>query len=237
MNAVCFKRLVPLAVAALALIMVFSLSGCGSGGSGGSADQQQQKVYVIGEIKDPAGSATQQISEIKGPVDATKQLFVNRLAYDGVSSDAPIFIAADKVLSLGDTMRKGLQDTYRNSFPIVVIYGGEAEINALLGILGLAQNYTLPDGFPYAEMFAIDKEDGISFTWSMYPQRQSNVSTGTPDDPLVRTELFRDWISNDGARVTQKVLAGKQEAAKALAAAAEASTPEYEQIINGYNHA
>jgi hypothetical protein len=236
MKALCLKRWGQLSMAALASIMVFSFSGCGSSVSSGPVEQYQQKVYVIGEIKDPAGSATEQISEIKGPADATKQVFVNRVAYDGVSADAPIFIAADRVLSLGDTMRKGLQDTYRNSYPIVVIYGGEAEINALLGILGLAQNYTLPDGFPYAEMFAIDKEGGITFAWSMYPQKQSNASPDTPDDPLVRTELFRDWISTNGTRMTQKVMAGKQEAAKAFAAAAEASTSEYEQIIHGYNH-
>ena len=163
MNAVHFKRWGHLPMAAMALIMACMLSGCGSSSTVSSADQYQQKVYVIGEIKDPSTSATGEISEVRGPADAVKHVFVNRVAYDGVSADAPIFIAADQVLSLSDTMRKGLLDTYRNSYPIVVVHGGEAEINALLGILGLEQNYKLPENFPYAELFAVDRDAGGNF--------------------------------------------------------------------------
>ena len=139
---------IPLLSASLLLI-----AGCGSDSSTPvilpspastasmvSVDKQfQQKVYIIDEIKEPtqaeSESAATQIAAVKGPAEAAKQVFVNRLPYDGTSSDAPVFIAADQVASLSDIFKQGLLATYRNSFPIILIRAGEREINTLLEIL------------------------------------------------------------------------------------------------------
>lgn len=230
-------------MAALMLIMVFSFSGCGSSVSSGPVEQYQQKVYVIGEIKDPSSSATGQISEVKGLADEVKQVFVTRVAYDGVSADAPIFIAADQVLSLSDTVRKGILDTYRNSFPVLVVPGGEAEINALLGILGLEQNYRLPENFPYAELFAADRDEGGTFTWSMYPPGASQSDNATDtyvdslDAQLSRAGMFRDWMKQNGSRASQ-LTAFKSEAMKALVAdgATEPSESNLTKLAQVYQH-
>jgi len=230
-------------MAALALIMVFSFSGCGSSVSSGPVEQYQQKVYVIGEIKDPSSSSTGQISEVKGLADEVKQVFVTRVAYDGVSADAPIFIAADQVLSLSDTVRKGILDTYRNSFPVLVVPGGEAEINALLGILGLEQNYRLPENFPYAELFAADRDEGGTFTWSMYPPGASQSDNATDtyvdslDAQLNRAGMFRDWMKQNGSRASQ-LTAFKSEAMKALVAdgATEPSESNLTKLAQVYQH-
>jgi hypothetical protein len=227
MKAAKYTRWVPSALAAAAMITACLLSGCGSGGSDAPValvsqeDQYQQKVYVIGEIKDPSSSATGSISEVRGPADAVKQVFVKRMAYDGVSADAPIFIAADQVLTLGDTVKQGLLDTYRNGYPIILVRGDEAQINTLLEILGRERNYRLPENFSYAELFAVSRETGAHFMWSMYPPgvSQSENATDTYADnanaQLGRAELFRDWMKESGSR-TSKMASFTEEATKSL---------------------
>jgi hypothetical protein len=224
MNAARRKRWVAPAMAAVALIMAGMLSGCGSDSVSSvvsSEDQYQQKVYVIGEIKDPSSSATGSISEVRGPSDAVKQVFVKRKTYDGVSADAPIFIAADQVLTLDDTVKKGLLDTYRNGYPIILVRGDETQINALLETLGRERNYRLPENFPYAELFAASRETGAHFMWSMYLPgvSQSDNATDTFVDSakaqLSRAEMFRDWMKENGSR-TSKMTAFTGEATKSL---------------------
>jgi hypothetical protein len=90
-----------------------SLGACGSSGSGGSSVQHSEKIYVIGEI---SGTLANEIGKI----------FVRTVDYDGVAADAPIFLAADRVESLDDTMRIGIIHAYRNGYPVVVIHGGAA---------------------------------------------------------------------------------------------------------------
>ena len=143
-----FIRLATLAVYLLALSVVFSLTGCGSDSSFTQSGQYQQKVYMIGEIKDPMASSTDQNAVAQDSVSAMEQIFVNLVPYDGVSTDAPIFIAADSMQSISQTMQEGLRATYQFLNPIVVIRGGETEINAVLGMLGLEQDYKMPYGFP-----------------------------------------------------------------------------------------
>lgn len=246
MKWVRFKRLVPLAVAAMLSIMAFSLTGCGSSSSVSpvSPSQQfQQKVYIIGEIKDPMTPATGQIAVVQGPASAMNQIFVSRIPYDGVSTDGPIFITADSVKSISKTMQKGLQATYQNYNPIVVIRGGEEEINSVLGMIGLQQDYKSPKGFSYVELFAIDKEKGLNFRWVMLPPAapSANNALYTGDEPtadsLKRAGMFRDWLSQNGSRVTAQVLADKKEATKALAAAANTSSQEVKDYVEGFNSA
>jgi len=90
-------------VSTLLLISLIAVSGCGSGNPVNPADQYQQKVYIIGEIKDPGTDATEDIFTVRGPVDAVKCIFVRRVDYNGTSADAPIFLAADQALSLSST--------------------------------------------------------------------------------------------------------------------------------------
>lgn len=256
MNMLRRKRCFLASVALVALVMAFSLTGCGSGGSDitastaepktGNADtvvsgvaqgflnQHWEKVYVIGNI---GGTLAEEI----------EQIFVNRVAYDGVSTDAPIMIATDRAQSLNDIEREGVLNTFRNFYPIAVIHGNEEQINALLGILGLEQSYTLPAGKPHAELFAVDREEeNHTFTWSIYPPDEGEAATVDSDAPAVppyadtsgdqirRTGIFHNWIDQDRMRVTPEVQAEQQTAAGMIAKAAEDEGSDLTRIAHGY---
>lgn len=225
----------------LVLCLSFVVSCSGSGG-----DSNPQSTVILRSEK----IAT--IGNISGPLaDEIQQIFVNCVPYDGLFVDAPIFIAAQSLQSLTPAQQNGIRQTYANLFPIVLVHGSEAEINILLGILGLEQNYTLPKGLPedkpYAELFAVDLEaNGYTYTWSMYPPREgipTSTEAGAPmptpytdghDDQLRRTAVFRQWIDQDGTRVTQEESAKTQEARQVLAAKIAAANQELTEIAKGY---
>jgi len=247
------KRWVVLGTATLAMFMVFNLSGCGSGDSGssssGPANIYTEKVSYIGVSN----------GTLADKIEAT---FVNSGPYDGSSTDAPIFIAESYVESLSPAQQEGVRGTYDNSNPVVLIHGDADQINALLDILGLEYNYTLPEGLPenkdYAELFAVDREDdGSVFIWSMYPpsgevSKSDYVTESLPDlstaplpDPITdsdseqfrRTEMLRNWLDNNGNRLTPKLEVYRQEATQAFASAAAAdNSGELTQIASAFVH-
>jgi|GEM_PF-1968834 len=230
------------------LAVTIAVAGCGSNGSGSPGDsgslisldkQHLQKVYVIGEIKEPSTTTstqvTTQVGAVKGPAEAAKQVFVNRVPYDGVSSDAPVFIAADQIASLSGTMKQGLLATYRKSFPIILIRGGETEINTLLEILERVPNYKLPKNYPYAELFAVSTELVGNFSLSIYPPGSSDSSstpgTSSGDNTsglLARADALRSWIAKSGTRTMSKALADSR--ANATKAANEISKSDLTEL-------
>jgi hypothetical protein len=225
--------------ASLLLLIVFILSGCGSSSSDTVSTEEcalrqyTEKIYIIGEIE---GELADEIGET----------FLNVVEYDGVSTDAPIFVAAGEMPYLSDTFRNGISDTHRNLYPVVVVDGGEEENNALLEMLGLEQNYTLPEGILYSELFAVDREeDGHVYTWSMYPPREEPlepidandpppVYTDNPTDQCRRALIFQEWIEKDGERLTPEVRAYRQEGIKALAEAMGDETGELTKLAQGF---
>lgn len=234
MNVLRIRRQWKGCLSAFLLILLMAVSGCGAGGSGNpvsASDQYTQKVYIIGEIKDPSTSTTKEISAVNGVADETNQIFVNRVTYDGTSADGPIFMASDQVLSLSDTIKTGLLNTYRNGYPIILVRGNEAQINTLLGILGLDQNYKLPANFSYTELFAVDAEKGANFMWSMYPPGATQADSVTDayvdstSAQLSRARMFRDWVKQNGSRVPA-LNAFAASATRALVAEGASNTTE-----------
>lgn len=234
---------------AMMLVVTIIIAGCGSDGSGSlvsTADQYQQKVYVVGEITASSSSAIAQAAETQGLAGETNQIFVNQVPYNGTATDAPIFITADSIATLSDTVKQGIRNTYQNFFPIVVVQGTQVDINALLGIAGLTQNYTLPEGMTYAELFAIDLEQGASFSWVMYPPVETPlqvvdgnilpipVFTDNQYDRLKRVGMLRDWMKKDGNRITAANQANKTAAIQALANATT-ETYDLESLAKSYN--
>ena len=242
-------------VAALALALV--LTGCGSGGSNEvviSSEQNKGSAYV-GKAIGPEDFANRHwekvyvIGNLSGTLaDEIEQIFMNRTAYDGVSMDAPILIAADSVQFLSDTQRAGILNTFLNYYPVAVIHGNETQINDLLDILGLERNYTLPAGKQYAELFAVDREEeNHTFTWSTYPPEEKAMTSEGTDvppastayadnsgDQLRRAGIFHGWIDNDKNRVTPEIDNYRQEAAGMIAKAAEDESSELTRIAHGY---
>jgi hypothetical protein len=90
------------------------------------------------------------IGDINGTLaDKIRLTFVNRVPYNGSFANIPIFIAAQSIPSLSPTQQEGIRNTFSNFQPIVLVHCSEAEINTLLGILGLEQNYTFLFDFIY----------------------------------------------------------------------------------------
>lgn len=235
------KRWIMPIAAMLVVLMAFAISGCGSSSSGsmpGPAITHTEKVSYIGDIS----------GTLADEIEAT---FVNRVSYDGSSTDAPIVIAAQSVPLLSSTQQEGIRNTFSNLQPIVLVQCSAAEINALLGILGLEQNYTLPEGLPadkqYTELFAVDQEaDGYIFTWSMYPSDDGlspSADAGAPlptpytdntDYQFRRTDIFHSFIDKDGNRVTAEVKAARNEAIQAFTTGAAADNTELTQLAKGF---
>lgn len=229
------------AVAMLMALIVFTTSGCGSNDSAQAPGPTNIHAANVAYAGDISGTLADQL----------EQTFVNRVAYDGSFTNMPIFLAAQSLQSLSQTQQNGILSTFANSYPIVLINCSAAEINTLLGILGLEQNYTLPEGLPadklYVELFAIDQEtDGHIFIWSMYPPADGTLAyadTGAPgatiytDDDYSqfrRTDLFHEWIDQDGSRVTAMVRASGVQASQALADKVAAESAELTQLAKGF---
>jgi len=130
MNRFRAKALCPLTVAAGTILMLFAFPGCPPDDG---IDEQPGQVWVIGDI---TGTLAEELAVI----------FANRVEYDGVSANAPIFIAADSVATISVVEAEGVKDTFDDYFPVALIHGNAGAINELLGILGLDQNYSLPEG-------------------------------------------------------------------------------------------
>ena len=223
------KKTIASVTALCMALALFIISGCGSDSSSPAVQQYAGKVSYIGDL---SGTLSDEIDEI----------FANSVPTDGSSTDLPLFIAAQSILSLTEDQKQRIRDTFANGEPIVVMQGGATEINALYTILGFEMTYSLPEGLPegqnYAELFAIvDLPDKIS-TWTMYPPTVGRPVSDDPDAPLGdedtdseqdqldRAEMFRDWMDEDVNKSSaSKVnfaasMADKAEARKSLAAVA-----------------
>jgi hypothetical protein len=237
------NRLFVQAVTILSLFAAFAISGCSD--SSDNTGGQEHNVYN-GEVA--------YIGDLSGTLsDDIEAMFINRAPYDGSSADKPILIDANSILSLSSEQQKGILDSFHNNQPITLLQGGATEINALLEILGLEQNYSLPEGLPedeqYAELFSVDQEaDGDIFTWTTYPPMDEEVQStdaGAPplepyidsnEDQFDRSELFLTWFKEDTSRDTAETEAYREQAAKALEATAEDDSSELTKISKEYSH-
>ncbi|MDD2557668.1 MAG: BACON domain-containing protein [Desulfuromonadaceae bacterium] len=259
------KKWILLGTATLLMFMVFNLSGCGSDhsheywGPESEPDSTSDTVTPAEPAKKYADNVSY-IGDSNGTLaDEIEEIFVNSFSYDGSSTDEPIFIAASRVQALSSTQQEGIRGTLSNLNPLVLVHGNAEQINALLDILGLEQNFILPEGLPedknYAELFAIDQEDdGSIFIWAMYPPSDGTSEHYPPTPPtesfpaplpdltidsaseqLRRTDMLRIWVDDSGKRITETLGEDRQEAMRALTAAATAdSAGELTQLAKAF---
>ncbi len=224
------KWLGPVLLIALVAVLHGCSGGSSGGGSGGSGDAglYQEKVYVLGDIQGEVGEA------LRGSL-ADAQF------YNGQAKDAPIFIAGSEVRRLDAWTKAGIAGAYKENLPVAVVQATEEEVNALLAMLGLEQNYKLPTGLPegkaYADIFAVDTEaNGDSHTWASYPPdapgescaggcdgesasaQQDQAGGYQPGNQVA--ELFLEWLKQDGKRA-EKMQAADAAAGQAIAQAAD----------------
>jgi hypothetical protein len=199
----------------------------------------QKKIYLVGDVVDPRITQSGQIADREISESAFNRTFVNSLKYDGESADAPVFIMAEEMKHVSEEIHKGLLATYDNQKPIAVIRGSEHLINQVLNILHIKEEYQSPDGFSSAEIFVIDKEKGANFRWALYTTGNSGPNSTEKswetDESNNTAQLFRDWISSSGSRVTKKVAADKREAVEALAVVTASTAGDMESYVHGFN--
>lgn len=208
----------------LLVVLTALLHGCGGDG-GSTADDNglyRGKVYVVGELEGDVG-------------DVLRNSLATSLPYDGQAHDAPIIIAGSEVQRLSGGGAAGISGAYRARLPIILVRATQEQANALLGLLGLEQNYELPEGLAadraYADIFAVDTEaGGDSYTWSSYPPLPSPdgkepsliqedwVSSYQSGSQV--TELLLEWLRDDGRR-TEKEQAAREAAGQAIAQTAD----------------
>jgi hypothetical protein len=170
---------------------------------------------------------------VSGPlIEEIHQVFPKASAYDGVSTDAPVFIAANDLESLSEAVWGAIEATFANQHPLALINPDAAQINYLLGKLGLNGAYRLPLGHARAEIFAIDIEaGGHLFQWVAVPPivgGSALSSAGydyvaeaddTPFLQLGRTDVFRQWLAQNGTRVTSRLTSQREQATQQLKSA------------------
>jgi hypothetical protein len=222
-----------LGIVSAVLLVACLVTGCPAHVPG-HVDTYDGKVYFVGDM---TGFLQEEIELI----------FPNVHPYDNVSTDAPIFVSLGEVATMSNATKAGLNLAFQAHMPIVGVYMGEAEINALLGVLGLEQNYVLPEGMSFTEFFAVDlEEEGYLFTWSMYSPDEDDPQSEDPNAPalpayvydakdkLARTGLFGTWLGDDDDRVTPEIKQMQTDAKAALASSAKAAGSELTQVAQGY---
>ena len=200
---------------------------------------QQQKVFFVGEFQHPMTpqAGKEKLSTASRP--PIEDIFTNKVAYDGRSTDAPMFLYGESIKHLDPQIKEGILQSYNNLNPIVLLHAGEAEINALLGIVGLDQDYKAPDNMARTEIFAIDRAEGLNFRFISYPDVQDDPRIQLLDleetETNVREDLFLKWFSNRGNRITEKIKDERAEAKESLAARSGTGSADMEAYVKGFN--
>ena len=112
--------------------------------------------------------------------------------HSGTASDKPIVIAAEELAALSAEQVTAIHAAYAANHPIVLVYAGLNDIKALQQLLGNdAFEYALPDGVPYVEIYAVDRDaDGSMWQWSLFPPESTatEYSESTVQDTESGTE-------------------------------------------------
>ncbi len=112
--------------------------------------------------------------------------------HSGTASDKPIVIAAEELATLSAEQVTAIHAAYAANHPIVLVYASLNDIKALQQLLGNdAFEYALPDGVPYVEIYAVDRDaDGSMWQWSLFPPESTatEYSESTVQDTESGTE-------------------------------------------------
>lgn len=219
----------------LCLLPVLLLAACGGNGSEPpNYIEYQGQVYVAGDL---SGQLREEIPAV----------FKNITLYDGNASDKPVFVSADSIAQFDDATWQGLQNTYNNLIPIILVDADQSEINTFLSKLKIDSKYILPRGFDYAEFFAVDMEPGgHQFQWSSHPPiidetedmdtsaaefRFSLDQNDNSDAQVERVDNFRTWLAQDNNRMSS-VLTAQQATSKIQATAKAAASDIDDDLVS-----
>jgi len=167
------------------------------------------KAYLIGTVYGPLAD------ELKASISFTP--------YGGTETDGPIFIAGNVVDNLTDAQKAGLIAALNARMPIVLVHAAVDTVNLLIDLLyGEYEDYTLPAGVDYVELFAADIEpNGELYQWTMYPPADSDTKVDGTGDRQGRVNILVGWLRENEARMNDETGATAKAALKL--AAAEAS--------------
>jgi hypothetical protein len=164
------------------------------------------KVYLIGTL---TGTLKEEFDAAMTFTDYT----------DG-ATDGAIVISADAFGSLTQAQLDGFAAAFAAHQPIILVQATADQITDFVQqILGDSYSFNLPYGFEYAEVYAIDMEEGDDiWQWSLYPPDVTD-DEDTAEEQQDRLGDLVDWLQENSTRMTQ----ASAENAKAAAAAAAGS--------------
>lgn len=197
-----------------------------------------EKIYIVGDVLAPKASAANQITKQASVGPILDGIFTNRRKYDGKAADAPVFIMAEGVEQLGESVHQGLLATYKNRHPIVVMNGSEILIRQVLRILDMETSYQAPSGGRAPVIFAVEQDQDADFRWVLHSAPESSLNNLGARDGSDVAALFKEWLSKSGSRMTKKEVANKKEAVGALGAGVRKSPKngeDFESYVRGFN--
>ena len=162
-------------------------------------------------------------------VDTRRKPSTGQLAAHSTIADRPTLMQGSTVLTLTESQRSLMLQTYQNHHPIILLYPEPAEITALYTVLGLGFEH--PADVDGVEIFAVDLEsDGSSWHISSYlptdtieeerilepGEREANEEITEGEDfeeasediphetsgesEADRLDYFLTWLSENGSR-------------------------------------
>ena len=108
MRTVTLGRYLVIAAGLLAAFTAFTIAGCGSGSSAPEVRPSEIHVEKVAYVGGLSGTLADEIEKI----------FVNRVPYDGKSTDSPILISAQSMGRLSPDAQKGIVESFLNLRPI-----------------------------------------------------------------------------------------------------------------------
>jgi hypothetical protein len=178
------------------------------------------KVYLIGTL---TGDLKEELEDSITFTD-----------YVAGSTDGAIVISSDALGSLTQDQLDGLATAYEADLPIALVNATEDQIITFgQQFIDESFTYNLPQGVDYAEIYAIDQEEGGHvWQWSLYPPDLTDDEDSDTEQQSRLNELI-DWLKENSSRMESAEAVEATDNAKSEAADA-ATTNDLTQLASAF---
>jgi hypothetical protein len=179
-------------------------------------EKYEGKVYLIGTLT----------GQLKEEFDAA-MTFTD---YVSGATDGAIVISSDAFGSLTQEQLDGFEVAFASRQPIILVQATAAQITAFgQQFLGESFTYTLPDGVEYAEVYAVDMEEGGHiWQWALYPPNLTDDEDSVEEQQGRLGELV-DWLQENSTRME-----GAEDATDEAAKAVASGNNELTQLVSAF---
>jgi hypothetical protein len=182
------------------------------------------KVYLIGTL---TGTLKEEFEETMTFTD-----------YVAGATDGAIVISSDALGSLTQEQLDGLSTAFAAQQPIILVQATAEQITSFgLQFIGDSFTYNLPDGMTYAEVYAVDMEEGGDiWQWSLYPPDLTNDEDGEDSEAEQESRLGEliDWMQENSERMESAEAEEALENAKSAIAAGATTSNDLTQLASAF---